>query len=215
MVDGKYTQTAREEIANSISHGIGVVLAVAALSLLVTFAGLEGDAWRVVSFSIYGATLILLYLASTLYHAFRSLRLKRFFKLLDHSAILLLIAGTYTPFSLVTLRGEWGWSIFGIIWGLAIGGIIFKALLIGRFPVIEALFYVAMGWLALIVIVPLLKAMPPLGLMWLGLGGLSYTGGVVFYLWEKLPFNHTIWHLFVLGGSTCHFFCMLWFVLPM
>ena len=139
VVDGKYTQTAREEIANSITHGIGVVLAVAALSLLVTFAGLEGDAWRVVSFSIYGATLILLYLASALYHAFRSVRLKRFFKLLDHSAILLLIAGTYTPFSLVTLRGEWGWSIFGIIWGLAIGGIIFKALLIGRFPVIETL----------------------------------------------------------------------------
>jgi hemolysin III len=141
--------------------------------------------------------------------------LKCFFKLLDHSAILLLIAGTYTPFSLVTLRGEWGWSIFGIIWGLAVGGIIFKALLIGRYPVIETLFYVAMGWLALIVIAPLLRAMPPLGLMWLGLGGLSYTGGVVFYLWKRLPFSHSIWHLFVLGGSTCHFFCMLWFVLPM
>ncbi len=203
-----------EETANSITHGIGVGLTVAALTLLVTFAALEGDAWRVVSFSIYGATLILLYLASALYHAFRSVRLKRFFKLLDHSAILLLIAGTYTPFSLVTLRGGWGWSIFGIIWGLAVGGIIFKILLIGRFPLIETLFYVAMGWLVLVATAPLLKAIPPLGLLWLGLGGFLYTGGVVFYLWKRLPLHHTIWHLFVLGGSTCHFFCILWFVLP-
>jgi hemolysin III len=204
-----------EEIANSVTHGIGVALAIAALSILVTLAGLYGDAWRVVSFSIYGATLILLYLASTLYHAFRSPRLKRFFKGLDHAAIFLLIAGTYTPFTLVTLRGPWGWTLFGLIWGFALAGIIFETLYLGRFKRLVVGFYIVMGWLVVIAIKPLLDALPVPGMVWLAAGGISYTFGVTFYSWKRLPFNHAIWHLFVLGGSVCHFFAILFYVLPM
>lgn len=203
-----------EEIANSITHGIGVGLSIAALSVLVTFAGLFGDAWRVVSFSIYGTTLILLYLASTFYHSFQSPRWKRFFQVLDHSAIFLLIAGTYTPFTLVNLRGGWGWTLFGLIWGLALSGIILEVLFMNRFKFLSVAIYVGMGWLVIIAVRPLLSAVPAGGMIWLGFGGVTYTLGVVFYLWERLPFNHAIWHLFVLGGSACHFFCILFYVLP-
>jgi hemolysin III len=204
-----------EEIANSITHGIGVGLSIAALSVLVTFAGLFGDAWRVVSFSIYGTTLILLYLASTIYHSFQSPRRKRILQVLDHSAIFLLIAGTYTPFTLVNLRGGWGWALFGLIWGLALCGILLEVLFMNRFKFLSVAVYVGMGWLVIIAVRPLLSAVPVGGLIWLGVGGLTYTLGVIFYLWERLPFNHAVWHLFVLGGSACHFFCILFYVLPM
>jgi hemolysin III len=210
-----HQQSRREEIANSITHGIGAGLALAALSLLVTFSSLKGDVWRIVSFSIYGTTLFLLYITSTLYHGFRSPRVKHIFNILDHSAIFLLIAGSYTPFTLVTMRGPWGWSIFGVIWGLAIFGITFKALFIHRFPLLETLFYVLMGWLIIVAIIPLIKTFPIFALVWLAIGGLCYTLGLIFYNWEKLPYNHSIWHLFVLAGSICHFFCMLFYVLPM
>jgi len=207
--------TVSEEIANSVTHGIGVVLSIAGLSVLVTFAALWGDAWRVVSFSIYGATMVLLYLASTSYHIFRNPRIKAKLRVLDHSAIFLLIAGTYTPFSLVSMRGPWGWTIFGLIWGLAIAGIIVTGFFMNRLKYVDVILYIAMGWLVVIAIKPLYAAVGGGGFVWLLAGGLSYTLGTVFYVWHKIPFNHAIWHLFVLGGTICHFFGMLFYVLPM
>ena len=207
-------QTLGEEIANSITHGIGAALSVAALSILVTLASLYGDAWRIVSFSIYGATLIMLYLASTLYHGFTNPRVKKIFQLLDHTAIFLLIAGTYTPFTLVTMRGAWGWTLFGLIWGVAIVGIVLTFLFIGRFRVLFVILYVGMAWLVVIAAKPLIQLVPSGGIVWMAIGGAFYMLGVIFYLWQKLPFNHTIWHFFVLGGSVCHFFGILFFVLP-
>lgn len=208
-------ETKREEIANSITHGIGAALSIAALSVLVVFAGLRGDAWRVVSFSIYGATLVLLYLASTFYHLFSNPRVKRVFHVFDHSAIFLLIAGSYTPFCLVTIRGGWGWSLFGVVWGIAIFGIVFKAFSTGRYNFVSTALYIAMGWIAVIAIKPLVSQLPRGAFAWILLGGLSYTVGVIFYAWERLPYSHAIWHLFVLGGSTLHFFAVLFYVLPM
>lgn len=204
-----------EELANSISHGIGAALGVAALSILVTLASLRGDAWRVVSFSIYGTTLILLYLASTFYHAFQGDRAKRIFRLLDHASIFLLIAGTYTPFTLVTIRGPWGWTLFGLIWGFAVVGIALTMLTLNWSKIASACIYVPMGWLILIAIKPLAAALPVAGLVWLALGGFMYTFGVLFYVWKKLPYHHAVWHLFVLAGSICHFFAILFYVLPM
>jgi hemolysin III len=204
----------QEELVNSITHGIGAGLSVAALSVLVTFAGLLGDPWRVVSFSIYGTTLILLYLASTMYHSFRSPRLKSAFHVLDHAAIFLLIAGSYTPFTLVTLRGTWGWTLFVLIWTLALGGVLLKVFFMNRFTGLSVALYVGMGWLVMIAMKPLLAALPLGGVIWLAAGGGAYTLGVVFYLWKALPYNHAIWHLFVLAGSACHFCSILFYVLP-
>jgi hemolysin III len=206
--------TRGEEIANSITHGIGAGLSVAGLVILVVFAAIRGDVWRIVSFSIYGATLIILYLASTLYHSLPGPRTKHIFQILDHSSIYLLIAGTYTPFALISLHGPWGWSLFGVIWGLALLGIVFKSLLICRFKKLSVLMYILMGWLCLIVIKPMLVAVPTGGMLVLAGGGLLYTAGVVFYAWRSLKFNHAIWHLFVLAGSVCHYFTILFFVLP-
>ena len=208
-------QTLGEEIANSITHGIGAGLSASALSILVVFAALRGDAWCVVSFSIFGTTLVLLYLASTFYHAFQNPRVKRVFKILDYSAIYLLIAGTYTPVTLVTIRGGLGWSIFGVIWGLAIVGIVFKAFFKDRYEVASIIVYVLMGWLVIMAIKPVVTNLSAGGIAWLFIGGGCYTLGVIFYLWERLPFNHAIWHLFVLAGSISHFFLVLFYVLPM
>ena len=205
-------QSAAEEIANSVTHGLGAVLAIAALLVLVTLAATRGDAWRVTGIAIYGATLVLLFLASTLYHALRGPRLKRFFRKLDHGAIFLLIAGTYTPLTLVHLRGPWGWTLFGIVWGLAIAGIIAKAVLGERFHAISVGIYVAMGWLVLIAIEPVLRSVPTGLLIWLALGGAFYTLGVLFYAARRMPYNHAVWHLFVLAGSACHCVGMFCFV---
>jgi len=202
------------EIANSITHGIGALLAVAGLVLLVVFAAIKGNAWHVVSFSIYGATLVLLYVASTLYHSFQEPRLKYIFRIIDHSAIYLLIAGTYTPFTLVTLQGSSGWVLFGVIWGLAITGILYKAFFINRHVVISTLFYLLMGWLIIFSIKDLISSLPVNGLVLLGAGGLSYTLGMIFYAGRDRLLMHAIWHLFVLGGSICHFFAVFLYVLP-
>lgn len=202
-----------EEIANSITHGIGVALSIAGLVVLVVLAAAKGDAWRVVSFSIYGATLILLYLASTLYHAFRNERVKHFFNILDHSMIYILIAGTYTPYMLVSLRGAWGWTIFGIIWGLAIFGIISKTLFINQSTKISVSVYILMGWFCLIALRQMFLSVGLGGMLLLAAGGLFYTVGVVFYVWRRLPYGHAIWHLFVLAGSICHYFSILFYVL--
>lgn len=205
---------AGEELASSITHGIGAALAVAALAVLVARAASMGDPWRVVSFSIYGATLVLLYISSTLFHAFTHTRAKHVFRILDHAAIYLLIAGTYTPFLLVTLRGAFGWWLFGIIWALALLGIVQASLALDKLKFLSLGAYVAMGWLIVIAYKPLLVALAGGGMLWLALGGVCYTLGVVFYVVKRIPFNHAIWHLFVLGGSASHFCAMLLYVLP-
>ncbi len=212
--NGFDAHTLREEIANSVTHGVGAALSIAALSVLVSLAATRGDVWRVVSFSIYGATLVFLYLVSTLYHGIQAPRVKLMFEVIEHSAIYLLIAGTYTPFLLVTLRGAWGWSLFGVIWALAILGVVFKVFFIKRFRVFSAVVYVLMGWLMVIAIKPLLAALPLAGFFWLLAGGCAYTLGLAFFAWERLPYNHTIWHLFVMAGSICHFVAVLCYVLP-
>ncbi len=206
--------TSGEEIANSITHGIGAGLSVAGLVVLVVLAALYGDVWRVVSFSIYGTTLIILYLSSTLYHSFRNPKVKKIFKIFDHSTIFLLIAGTYTPFMLVSLRGAWGWTLFGIIWGLAVLGVVFKSLFIHRYNKLSVLIYILMGWLCVIAIRQMLINVPLGGLLGLAVGGILYTLGVIFYSWRTLKYNHAIWHLFVLGGSMCHYFSILFYLLP-
>jgi hemolysin III len=203
-----------EEIVSSITHGVGVGLGAAGLIVLVTLAGLAGDGWRVVSFSIYGATLVLLYLSSLLYHSVRTPRAKRFFRYFDHASIFLLIAGTYTPFTLISLRGWWGWALFALIWIMAITGIVLTFVLMDRSRLLAGILYITMGWLVIIAVKPLLNAVPRAGVLWLLAGGLAYTFGVVFYLWKRLPFNHAIWHLFVLAGSICHFCAVYLYVLP-
>ncbi len=198
---------------NSISHLIGAALALAALIVLVVFASLQGDPWKIVSFSIYGATLFLLYTLSTLYHSLHG-RAKLVFQKLDHAAIYLLIAGSYTPFTLVTLRGPWGWALFGVVWALAIIGIVIDSLHRNGPRIYQIIIYLLMGWVILVALYPLIQNLPTGGLVWLVVGGLCYTGGMVFYaLDEKLNHAHGIWHLFVLGGSICHFLAILLYVL--
>jgi len=204
----------REETANQLTHAVGAVLGVVGLVLLVVVAQRHGDAWHVVSSAVFGAMLVLLYTASTLYHSFKAERTRQVLQKFDHAAIFLLIAGTYTPFVLVTLRGPWGWSLFGVVWGLAILGVVLKFWFAGRFRLVSTLIYLVMGWLVLIALKPLLAALPPGGMKLLVAGGLCYTGGAVFYLWKRLPYHHAIWHLFVLGGSACHWAAVFFFVLP-
>ena len=203
-----------EEIANGITHGLGVVFSIAGLAILTAFASVFGTVWHIVACSVYGVTQILMYTASTLYHSIPVPRAKKFLRLLDHSAIYLLIAGTYTPFALVNLRGPWGWSILIAIWGLAIAGIALQSKLIRLSKLVTALPYVAMGWVAVIAVKPLLEAVAPGGLWLLVLGGLAYTAGTLFYVWKRLPFHHAIWHGFVLLGSVLHFFSILFYVIP-
>jgi hemolysin III len=202
----------KEETINALTHGLGAVLGAVGLAVLVVMASLRGDAWHIVSCSIYGATLVLLFTSSTLYHSFRAERIKHGFRIVDHASIYLLIAGTYTPFLLVNLRGRWGWSLFGVIWGLALAGILFQVFFVHRFRLAQTLIYLAMGWLVVIAFRPLLARVPKPGLLWLLFGGLFYTVGTVFYLWKKLPYHHAVWHLFVLGGSICHYFAILFYV---
>ena len=203
-----------EEIANSITHGIGVILAIIGLVAMVITAAANGTASHIVSASIFGATMILLYLASTLYHSFQQKRIKQVLKTLDHSAIFLLIAGTYTPFAIVSLRGPWGWSLFGTIWGLALAGIIIQLTPLAKIKILSVGLYLAMGWVAIIAAKPMIAALNLSGFMLLLLGGITYSIGVIFYVWKKLPYGHAIWHLFVLGGSVLHFFSVYYYVIP-
>ena len=206
-------QTRLAEVFNASSHGLGTLLSVTALVLLVVFSAMTGEAISVVSCSIYGVSLVLLYTASTLYHAIARPKLKAVFKIMDHASIYLLIAGTYTPFMLVTLRGAWGWSIFGVIWGLALIGLVFKLFFTGRYEFVSVAMYILMGWLVVVAIRPLIDALPFAGLVWLVAGGLCYTVGVIFYAIDhRYTFAHFVWHLFVLAGSICHFFAILFYV---
>ena len=204
-----------EEIMNGVTHGIGVGLSIAGLTLLVVLASLYGNIYQIVSFSIYGASLIILYLASTLYHSFQAPQVKRVFKVIDHASIYLLIAGTYTPFLLLGIRGVWGWVLLGLIWGLALLGVGFKTLFIHRFEKLSVLTYILMGWLSVMIIRELLVNVPVGALIWLAAGGLFYTVGVIFYASKRIPYTHGIWHLFVLGGSICHYFAVLLYLSPM
>jgi hemolysin III len=204
-----------EEIANSLIHGLGAVLATGGLAVLVTFASLRGDAWHVVSCSVFGATLVLLYTASTLYHGIQLPRAKAVLQRLDHSAIYLLIAGSYTPFALVNLRGAWGWSLFAVIWALAVIGIVLSTTPLSRLRAVAVVLYVTMGWAVVVATKPLIRAVAPGGLVLLLLGGLSYTAGLAFYGWRRLPYSHAVWHGFVLVGSILHFFAVLFFVIPL
>ena len=204
-------QSRGEEIANSVSHGFGFAGALAAIPILIVSAVHRGDTGTVVGGAIFGAAMALLYLTSTLYHAVPQGRAKRLLRRLDHSAIYLLIAGTYTPFTLGSLGGAWGWSLFGVIWGIAVVGILLKLITGPRYPRVSSAMYVAMGWMVLIAIRPLWQNVPGWGIALLVFGGLAYTLGVVFYLAPKLRYAHFIWHLFVLTGTTFHFFAVLYY----
>jgi hemolysin III len=206
--------TIGEEIANSLTHGLGIIFAIIGLVILLVATSRSGDVGRIVSCAIYGSTLILLYTTSTLYHAIQAPNVKSFMRILDHSAIFLLIAGTYTPFTLVNLRGPWGWSLFGVIWGIALVGIIFQMTLLRKWVGISVALYVLMGWAIVVAVKQLLVAVAPTGMILLLAGGIAYTGGVVFYVWRSLPYHHAVWHLFVLAGSILHFFAVLFYVAP-
>jgi len=197
-----------EEIVNAITHGIGSLLSIVALVVLIIVAQRHGDIWHLVSFSIYGSTLILLYLSSTLYHSFSSPRIKNLFARFDHISIFLLIAGTYTPILLTSMRGIWGWTLFCIIWGLALVGAIIRSIYLHRFRKLMVAVYLLMGWMFVLAGRQIYLSLPLISITFLVLGGLAYSVGVIFYMWRKLPYAHGIWHLFVLAGSVLHFFAI-------
>ncbi len=203
-----------EEVAHAVTHGLGTLGCLACLVVLVTLAVRRGDVRLVVGVAVFGATMVTLYAASTLYHALVAGRAKRVFKLMDHGAIYLLIAGTYTPFCLNVLGGRWGWTLFGLAWGLAILGIVYEVVLRRPWKRLSLVFYLALGWLVVIAAKPLAAALPAPALWLLGLGGAAYSGGAVFYAWRVFPYHHAVWHLFVLAGTALHCACVLWYVIP-
>ena len=204
-VSGPHTWTIGEEVAHSVTHGIGLLAAIAGVVVLVLQAAATRDPWRITACAVYATTLVLLYGTSTLYHALSATRARRVFRVLDHSAIFLLIAGTYTPFALISLRGPWGWTLLGIVWGLAVLGITAKAVFGTRWPILSTALYVGMGWVVLVAVKPLVAHVPAGAIAWLLAGGVAYTAGIVFYAWTRLRYSHAIWHLFVLTGSACHY----------
>lgn len=206
----KYTKN--EEIMNALTHGIGAGLSIAGLVVLVVFASMQSDAWKIVASAIYGASMIVLYTASTLYHSFSKTKAASKLNMFDHISIYYLIAGSYTPFMLVNLRGGWGWSIFGVVWACAIAGTVLKIIYGNKLRKVSTIIYLAMGWMIIIAIYPFVKNVETGGIILVVLGGLSYTVGVIFYKWKSLPFNHAIWHLFVLAGTVLQFFAVLFYV---
>ncbi|MES9832124.1 MAG: hemolysin III family protein [Candidatus Thiodiazotropha sp. LLP2] len=206
--------TLGEEIAHAVTHGIGILLSIAGLALLVTFASLYGDVWHITSCSIYGATLILLYTASTLYHGIPNPKAKNLLQRFDHAAIFLLIAGTYTPFTLVNLRDSWGWVLFGLVWGIAIIGVLLEIFREKRLKWLSLTLYLGLGWLVVIAIKPLIDSVETGGVVLLLAGGLCYSLGVIFYIWRRLAYHHAVWHLFVMAGSVLHFFSVFFYVVP-
>lgn len=205
------TPSLREEIANSVSHGIGLLAAIAAAPVLVLSAARQEGSARIVGASVFAVSMVLLYLTSTIYHALPRNRARRVFQLLDHTAIFLMIAGTYTPFTLGVLHGTWGWTLFGLVWGLALAGIALTVTGGVRHPKLTTAVYLAMGWLILIAVKPLWLLLPSRGLFWLFAGGVAYTAGVAFYAAKRVRYSHFVWHLFVMAGTACHFIAVLWF----
>ncbi|MFO1493615.1 MAG: hemolysin III family protein [Lysobacterales bacterium] len=206
---GSHRHQHLEEWLNALTHGVGAVVALGAGAVLITLASVYGDVWAVVGASVYGASLLLLYVASTLYHAISHVPTKARLKVFDHCMIYVLIAGTYTPFTLTGLRGPWGWTLFGVIWSLALAGIVFKLYFTGRFQWLSTGIYIGMGWLVVVAAEPLMRSVPATALAWLLAGGIAYTVGTVFYMSRRLPYAHAIWHAFVLAGSVCHFAAVL------
>ncbi len=199
------TAPLREEIANALTHGLGAAAALVAGVVLITLVALHGDGWQLAGALVFCVSLLLLYVASTLYHAIPHPVAKARLKVFDHCAIYVLIAGTYTPFTLIGLRGAWGWSMFAVIWSLAVAGVVFKLFFTGRFKLASTLIYIAMGWLVMVAIVPMTRALDAWALGWLIAGGIAYTAGTFFYMSRRIRYAHAIWHSFVIGGSTCHF----------
>lgn len=204
----------KDELANTVTHGFGLLLATLGTVVLVVLVSLHGSARHIVTCSIYSGTLVFMYAASTAYHSVDGVRLKHVLRIIDHSAIYLLIAGTYTPFTLVTIRGGWGWTLFGLVWGLTVVGIVWKAIFIRRFAIVSGVIYVVMGWMVVIAAKPLLERVPPGALAWLVAGGIAYTAGLVFFASKRIPHHHAIWHVFVLAGSICHYIAVLFYVVP-
>ncbi|WP_416151328.1 PAQR family membrane homeostasis protein TrhA [Salipaludibacillus sp. HK11] len=209
-----HTFTKKEEIVNAITHGIGTLLSIAALVLLIVFSSVHGGIIHIVSFTIYGVTLVLMYTCSTLLHSFPKGKVKNVFEILDHSAIYLFIAGTYTPLMLIVVEGTRGWILLSLVWLLAIGGIVFKVFFVKRFLVVSTLLYVAMGWMIIFALQPIASKVETTGLILLVIGGLLYTIGTVFYIWRTFYYHHAVWHLFVLAASATHFFTIIMYVLP-
>jgi len=212
--DGIKSYSPAEEKINIITHAIGFIFSIAALVLLVTRASLHGNIWHVVSFSIFGSSLMILYAASSVYHSAKTPEIRNRFKILDHASIYVLIAGTYTPYTLVTLYGATGWVIFGISWAMALTGIVLKLFFTGRYDLLSTIMYISMGWVIVFAIKPLIHHLPLKGIFWLFAGGISYTMGAILYSIDKIKFNHAIFHVFVLFGSFCHFMSVFFYVLP-
>lgn len=205
------TQSLGEEVANSVSHGIGLLAALAAFPVLVTSALQRGNAMEIAGASVFATTVVLLYLTSTLFHAFPQSRAKRVFQILDHSAIYFLIAGTYTPFTLGVLHGTWGWILFGLVWGMAVVGTVLKVLGGVRYNTLSTFVYIAMGWLVVIAADVVWALVPAWGIFWLFAGGVAYTAGAAFFLAERIRYFHFVWHLFVIAGTACHVVAVLWY----
>jgi len=204
----------KEEIANSITHGIGVMLSIAALVILIVYSSLYGNIWHIVSFTIFGVTMFILYMSSTLLHSFPEGKVKDIFEIFDHSSIYFFIAGTYTPFLLIVIKGALGWTLFGIVWGLAIAGTVFKCFFVKKYLFTSTALYVVMGWLIVFAWKPLVNNLSPQGMTYLIIGGALYTLGAIFYVWRGFKYHHAVWHVFVLAASAAHFFCVLFYVLP-
>ena len=204
----------KEELANSITHGLGVMLSIAALVILIIYASLYGNVWHIVSFTIFGVTMLILYMSSTLLHSFSEGKVKDLFEIFDHSSIYFFIAGTYTPFLLIVIKGALGWTLFGIVWGLAIAGTIFKCFFVKKYLFTSTALYVVMGWLIVFAWKPLVNNLSPQGMTYLIIGGALYTIGAIFYVWRGFKYHHAVWHVFVLAASVAHFFCVLFYVLP-
>jgi hemolysin III len=204
-----------EELVNRLTHGLGALLSTVGVTGLIILAARQQDGYRIVSSCIYGAAMITFYCLSTAYHSVRKPYVRYVFRILDHASIYLMIAGSYTPFALVSLRGPWGWSLFGTVWGLGIVGAVLKIFTAHRLRFVGPLLYILLGWIVVIALKPLSAALASNGMMLLFAGGLAYTVGVIFYLWDRLPYNHAIWHLFVLAGSACHFFAIFYYVIPL
>lgn len=213
-MSGIHQYSVGEEIANAVTHGIGALLSIAGLAVLVSFAALYGDGWHIVSSSIFGGSLVLLYASSTIYHSVWHQRTRQILQRIDHCAIFLLIAGTYTPFALVNLRGPWGWTLLALVWSIALLGIVLQVCPRKRHERLALVLYLGLGWMALVAIKPFMVHVEPGGLILLLIGGLSYSLGVIFYTWKSLSYHHAIWHGFVLAGSASHFFAVLFYVIP-